>query len=206
MSRNGIIKILIIFPVLLIITKNISHPYTGEAGPPLLKMSSGANTMAIGGGGIAYINEPNYMNSNPAGGDEKPILKLSIMHQEWIYDVNYESLWISRGFKNKYFFGLGATYLYLPFIHYDYYGNPGNEYKIMQILGIINSGVSLQSIPLSFGLNLKAFYNYIPKNLYPDQNYLLIASDLGTILKLNFLKFFIGEEPSLVLGFGIKNI
>ncbi len=200
------IKVLIIFLLLFFISKNISHSYTGEAGPPLLRMSTGATTLAVGGGGIAFINEPNYMNSNPAGGDEKPIFKLSIVHQEWIYDVNYESIYLSRGFKNRYFLGLGITYLYLPFIYYDYYGNKGQKYRISQILGIINGGLLLKKVPVTLGINLKTFYNYIPENLYPDQNYFLFAMDFGAISKLNILKFFVGEEPSFTFGFGIKNI
>jgi len=169
-------------------------------------MPTGAITLPVGGGGIAFINEPNYMNSNPAGGDEKPIFKLSIFHQEWIYDVNYESIYLSRGFKNKYYLGLGITYLYLPFIHYEYYGNKGQKYRISQILGIVNGGLSSKKMPVTLGINPKTLYNYIPENLYPDQNYFLFATDFGAISKLNILKFFVGEELSFTLGFGIKNI
>jgi len=181
--------------------------YTGEAGPPMLKLVYGSRALSLGGAFVGLSDDGYYMDSNPAGGNPKNILNLSLLHQEWIVDVNYESVRISRGFSDRFFLGAGFTYLYLPFTYYDYYGQKSEKsYNISQSLGILNAGFKLKKCDISFGGNIKGFYNNVPEDLYADQNYLLFASDIGTIIRTSILKRFIGSEPSLVFGLTLKNI
>jgi len=181
--------------------------YTGETGPPMLKMIYGSRALSLGGAFVGLCDDVYYMDSNPAGGDIKSIYKVSVLHQEWIEDVNYEAIRISRGFNDIFFIGAGITYLYLPFTYYDYYGQKSdNSYIISQGLGILNAGFKLQKYDIYIGSNLKFFYNNVPESLYKDQSYFILASDIGVIKKTNLLKRFIGPEPSLVFGLALRNI
>jgi hypothetical protein len=102
---------------------------------------------------------------------------------------------------------LGFTYLYLPFTHYDIFGESvGNSYNLSQSLGTLNAGYALKKYNISIGTNLKFYYNHIPEELYPGQSYFLFAFDLGMISRTNLLNRFDLSQPSLTYGITIKNI
>ena len=90
--------------------------YTGEVGPPMLSLTYGSRALSLGGAYSGVANDVYYMDSNPAGGDPRKVFKLALIHQEWIADVNYEAIRLSYGINDRFFFGLGFTYLYLPFV------------------------------------------------------------------------------------------
>ncbi len=183
------------------------YSYTGEAGPPMLKMVYGSRALSLGGAFVGLADDMFYIDSNPAGGDVRDIFKVCLLHQEWIADVNYEAIRLARGFKDKFFLGLGFTYLYRPFTYYDYYGeSSGKTYNISQSLGLLNFGYSIKKINISVGANLKFFYNHIPEELYPGQSYFLLVSDVGIISRTDILKRFTGDEPGLSFGAALKNI
>ncbi len=183
------------------------YSYTGEAGPPMLKLIYGSRAISLGGAYSGVANDVYYMDSNPAGGDPEKIFKLSLIHQEWIEDVNFEAIRLSRGFGNQFFLGLGFTYLYLPFTYYDSSGyTDGRVFTISQGMGMVNAGYKFRKLNLAVGANVKAFYNYVPEELYEGQSYLLFAADIGIISRTSFLKTYLGPEPSLTLGMTVKNI
>ncbi len=193
--------------IILLITAFALYGYTGEAGPPMLKLIYGSRAVSLGGAYSGVANDVYYMDSNPAGGDTSKVFKVSLIHQEWIEDVNFEAIRLSRGFNDKFFLGLGFTYLYLPFTYYDYYGNTdGKTYTISQCMGMINAGYEFKKLNIAIGSNVKVFYNYVPEALYEGQSYILFAGDIGIISRTSILKTFIGPEPSLTLGMTIKNI
>jgi hypothetical protein len=188
---------------------------TGEAGPPMLKMTYGSRALALGGAFVGVADDVYYMDANPGGGEATPVFKLSLLHQEWIDEVNYEALRIGRGLGKHLYWGLGFTYLYLPFTYYNDYGAPvGNSVNISQALGMLNLGYQCRKIPLSFGTNFKLLYNNVPSEIlqarygsdYENQNYLLYAADFGIFARTNLLKSYIGPEPSLMLGLTLKNL
>lgn len=188
---------------------------TGEAGPPMLKMTYGSRALALGGAFVGVADDVYYIDANPGGGEATPVLKLSLLHQEWIEDVNYEAIRIGRGLGKHLYWGLGFTYLYLPFTYYNDYGaQTGSPVRISQALGTLNLGYQFRKLPLSMGVNLKALYNTVPSSIlqarygsdYEDQNYLLYAGDAGLFLRTNLLKTYIGPEPSLMLGLALKNL
>jgi hypothetical protein len=183
-----------------------AHAYTGESGPPMLKLVYGSRALSLGGAYVGVANDVYYMDSNPAGGDPSRVLKLSIIHQEWIADTNYEAVRVSRGFSNRFFIGLGFTYLYLPFTYYDDYGYASGDYTISQCMGMLNAGYVFDKYNIAVGANLKAFYSYVPEDLYADQSYLLFAGDVGVIARTNLLKTYIGPDPSLSVGVTVKNL
>jgi len=198
----------------LICASSTAFSYTGEAGPPMLKMTVGSRALGLGGAFVGVSDDAYYMDSNPAGGDPRKITSLSILHQEWIQDVNYEALRFSRGFQDRFFGGLGFTYLYLPFTYYDLYGNEGGSASISQALGVLNFGFLMQRVNLAVGSNLKFMYNNVPSSLlearygssYENQNYLIWALDFGAIARTGLLKAYVGPEPSLSMGASLKNI
>ena len=180
---------------------------TGEAGPPMMKLVFGSRALSLGGAVAGLGDDAFYIDSNPAGGDTRKIYKLSVLHQEWIEDVNYEAVRFSTGIGDRFFAGIGFTYLYLPFVHYDYYGaTTGQSHLISQSLGVLNFGYRFSPIDISVGANLKLFYNHVPDELYPGQSYLLFAADLGAVMRTNLLKRYIGPEPSMTFGLCVKNI
>ncbi len=161
----------------------------------------------MGGAFVGLADDLYYMDSNPAGGDVSGNIEVSILHQEWIDDVNYEAIRLARGFMNQVFVGLGFTYLYLPFTHYDIYGESiGNSYTLSQGLGTLNFGYGFKKYNISVGTNLKFYFNHIPEELYPGQSYFLFAFDLGMIARTNLLKRYASTEPSLTFGLALKNI
>jgi Uncharacterised protein family (UPF0164) len=180
--------------------------YTGEAGPPMLKLVYGSRALSLGGAYTGVANDVYYMDSNPAGGDPSRVFKVSFIHQEWIADANYEAVRFSRGFSNRFFVGFGFTYLYLPFTYYDDYGYASGDYTISQCMGTLNAGYVFEKYNIAVGGNLKAFYNSVPQDLYPGQSYLLFAGDVGVIARTNLFKTYIGPEPSLSVGVTVKNL
>jgi len=192
---------------MLLTAVSAAYSYTGEAGPPMLTLNYGSRALSLGGAYSGVANDVYYMDSNPAGGDPRKVFKVSLIHQEWIEDVNYEAVRLSYGINDQFFFGLGFTYLYLPFTYYDYYGySDGNSYTISQGLGMVNVGYKLKNYDFAFGANIKLFFNNVPEALYAGQNYLLFAGDIGVISRTHILKTFIGPEPSLTVGCTLKNI
>jgi hypothetical protein len=188
---------------------------TGEVGPAMLKMTFGSRALAMGGSFVGVADDVYYMDANPGAGEATKVLKLSLLHQEWIEDVNYEAIRISRGLGKRFYWGLGFTYMYLPFTYYDYYGSSvGDSVRISQALGTLNMGYSFRKIRLSTGANLKVLYNRVPTDIlearygtgYTDQNYLVFAGDFGIFGRTDFLKTYIGPEPSFMYGLVLKNI
>jgi hypothetical protein len=108
---------------------------------------------------------------------------------------------------DQFYVGLGFTYLYFPFTHYDIFGESvGNSYNLSQSLGTLNAGYALKKYNISIGTNLKFYYNRIPEDLYPGQSYFIFAFDLGMISRTNLLNRFDLSQPSLTYGITIKNI
>jgi len=180
--------------------------YTATSIPPMLKMDYGSQSLGMGGASVALTDNLYYMDSNPAAGMLLKVYRFSILHQEWIYDTNYESFRFSIGCNNSYF-GVGFNYLYTPFKYYDIYGvESNNTYNISQYLGLINFGYKFNELNMILGANVKYYYYAIPNSLYSNQSYSLILGDIGIILPTNFFKRYKGYLPSLTFGLSIRNI
>lgn len=213
--EKGMPKAILIVIAFILLSASLSLSYTGEAGPPMLKMIYGSRALSLGGAFVGVSDDVYYIDSNPAGGDVKKITQISLLHQEWIEDVNYEALRISSGFFNKFYLGLGLTYLYIPFTYYDEYGyDSGAAAFISQAMATLNFGIKMTKYNLGIGTNFKVLYNNVPSSLlearygnsYEDQNYLVFATDIGIISRTNLMKRYIGPEPSLTFGFVLKNL
>ncbi len=198
-----------IFIVILILYLSPSsslYSYTGSSIPPMLKMDYGSQSLAMGGASVALENNLFYIDSNPAGGTTLKMYRFSLLHQEWIYDTNYESFSASIGF-GKFYIGAGFNYLYTPFQYYDCYGvKSKNTYNISQFLGLLNFGYKIDKWNLVLGTNIKYYGYNVPTSLIDNQSYNLISGDVGAILYTNLLKRYKGYLPSLIFGISIKNI
>lgn len=188
---------------------------TGEAGPAMLKMVYGSRALGLGGAFVGVADDVYYIDANPGAGEASRILKLSLLHQEWLYDANYEAIRVSRGLGKHLYIGAGFTFLYLPFTYYDITGEQvGDSSLISQSLGVLNMGYSFRGGSLSIGANLKMYYSSIPDDLlearygsdYTSQKYLAFASDVGIFTRTNWLKNYIGPEPSFMFGLALKNV
>jgi hypothetical protein len=189
--------------ILLIGTLAAAYSYTGEAGPPMLKLIYGSRAISLGGAYSGVANDVYYMDSNPAGGDPKKVFKVSLIHQEWIEDVNFEGIRLSRGITDQLYVGLGFTYLYLPFTYYDEYGySDGTTYTISQLypgqsyflfaadLGIISRTNILKTFigpepSLTAGLTVKnigysAFMEKLPTEVHLGMSYRVLRNLLIT--------------------------
>ena len=200
------IKKLLLTFVLIFSGFYAAFSYTGEAEPQMLKMIYGTRAMSLGGAYAGLADDIYYADANPAGGDVRNIYKISILHQEWIADVNYEAVRVTRGFLDRFYLGLGFTYLYLPFEHYDIFGENIGNYTLSQSLGLLNFGYAFKKYNLAVGANLKFYYNHVPEKLIEGQSYFIFVTDIGVIAKTNYLKRYTGPDPSLVLGLTLKNL
>jgi hypothetical protein len=174
----------------------------GEAGPALLKMNYGSRLISMGGAFVGLADDPFYMDSNPAGG-QKNTLRVSILHQQWIEDINHENIRFTVGF-DRIFMGLGYTFLHAPFTHYNSFGEASGDYSLTEGFATANVGMILGG--LSLGMNAKLFHYNVPEDLYLDQDDYGLAADFGVLWRTNLLKTFIGPEPSLVVGASLKNV
>ena len=87
----------IIVALLVILNSTLALCAVGEGGPAILKMNYGSRLISLGGAFVGLADDPFYMDSNPAGG-QKDTLRVSVLHQEWIEDVNHENLRFTIGF------------------------------------------------------------------------------------------------------------
>lgn len=212
---KGMRKTIAVMIFLLALSTSAAFSFTGEAGPPMLKMVYGSRALGMGGAFSAVSDDVYYIDSNPAGGNVQKVSQLSLLHQEWIEDTNYEAIRFSRGLWNRFFIGFGFTYLYIPFTYFDECGyDSGASALISQGLGVLNLGYKLSTYDITIGTNLKVLYNNVPSSLlearygsnFEDQNYLLFAGDLGILARTDMLKNYIGPEPSLSFGLVLKNV
>jgi len=202
----GVLKTVSFILMLLLLSFSAAFSYTGEAGPPMFSMIYGSRALSLGGAVAALSDHIFYMDSNPAAGDTSGIYRIALLHQEWIADVNYESMRFTGSARGKYFFGAGFTYLYLPFTYYDILGSDQGTFNLSQSLGIVNAGYRVARLNLSVGGNFKVYYNHVPDNLVSDQSFALFAVDLGVLKNTDIFKTYVGPEDSLSFGFALKNI
>ena len=180
--------------------------YTGSSLPPIFRLDYGARNQAVGGAGVALYNNMFYIDSNPAGGNFYKIYRIAVLHQEWIYDTNYETARLFIGFK-RFYIGGGFNYIYTPFVYYNYFGEKiGGSYTVSQYLGIVNFGYKIRKLNISIGANVKYYYYSVPTGLYKSQNYSAVFGDIGFMLPTNLFKTYIGYMPSMTFGLVIKNI
>ena len=208
-------KSILIVLILIFAGSSMALGDTGEAGPAMLKMVYGSRALGLGGAFVGVADDVYYIDANPGAGEASRILKLSLLHQEWLYDANYEAIRVSRGLGKQFYIGAGFTFLYLPFTYYDITGEQvGDSSLISQSLGVLNMGYSFRGGSLSIGANLKMYYSSIPDDLlearygsdYTSQKYLAFASDVGIFARTNWLKNYIGPEPSFMFGLALKNV
>lgn len=208
-------KSILIVLIFIFAGSGMALGYTGEAGPAMLKMVYGSRALGLGGAFVGVADDVYYIDANPGAGEANRILKLSLLHQEWLYDANYEAIRVSRGLGKHLYLGAGFTFLYLPFTYYNINGEQvGDSSLISQSLGVLNMGYSFRGGFLSLGANLKMYYSSIPDDLlearygsdYTSQNYLALASDVGVFARTNWLKNYFGPEPSFMFGLVLKNV
>ncbi len=202
----GVLKTVFLMVVLTVLNFSAALSYTGEAGPPMFSMIYGSRALSLGGAALALSDHIYYMDSNPAAGDTNGIYRVSLLHQEWIADVNYESMRFAGSVGGKIFFGAGFTYLYFPFTYYDILGSDRGTYNLSQSLGIVNAGYRIARLNLSVGGNFKVYYNHVPGDLVSDQSFVLFAVDLGLLKNTDIFKTYVGPEHSLSFGFVLKNV
>jgi len=208
-------KSILIVLILIFAGSSMALGDTGEAGPAMLKMVYGSRALGLGGAFVGVADDVYYIDANPGAGEASRILKLSLLHQEWLYDANYEAIRVSRGLGKQFYIGAGFTFLYLPFTYYDITGEQvGDSSLISQSLVVLNMGYSFRGGSLSIGANLKMYYSSIPDDLlearygsdYTSQKYLAFASDVGIFARTKWLKNYIGPEPSFMFGLALKNV
>jgi hypothetical protein len=80
------------------------------------------------------------------------------------------------------------------------------DYTISQGLGILNGGYRFRDQRITVGANAKMYYYHVPEDLAPDQDYLLLAYDLGVLKTTDWLKNYVGPEPSMSFGVALRNL
>ena len=89
------------------------HGQAGTAGAQFLKIGIGARPIGMGGAYTALSNDANSMYWNPAGLTRFEGTQLSLMHNRWIQDINYEFIGIAYAEEGVAAFAVGLSFLWM---------------------------------------------------------------------------------------------
>lgn len=85
----------------------------GTSGAAFLKIGVGARPLGLGGAYVAVANDANSIYWNPAGLTNFGGAQLTLMHNKWIEDINYEFLGFAYADSGEAGFAFGLSYLWM---------------------------------------------------------------------------------------------
>ncbi len=187
---------------------NISGDY-GTTFFPFLGMGYGGRENGLSHAFTGVADDIGTLESNPAGTASLSQTELFLSHVKLMGDVNYNTLAYTMRF-NDLAFGVGARVLYMPFVHFDQFGdNVGS--------GIITNSVITANISYNFlrsydffglsaGANVKLYIYGVPDTIAKNQTKVNVAFDMGLLTRFNFLKAYSNPEKNLGIGLAVLNL
>ncbi|MBN1410044.1 MAG: UPF0164 family protein [Spirochaetales bacterium] len=184
-------------------------PNTGLTIFPTLLIPIGGKLEGMGTAYTAMANDSGYIESNPAGSAGLDFDELAILHHAWIADSNIEGIIYASRMGNL-GYGVSGKFLYIPFTHYNAWGDRAASDFISESILTANVSYNLFSSPYFYGLligvNAKLAYRNIPEVIYPGQSTLGVMGDFGILTRFDFLKFFVSRNKNLSIGATLKNL
>lgn len=176
---------------------------------PLLNYGYGGRDLALSGAFTGVADDITTLEINPAGTASLKYTELFFSHNKLMADVNYNTIAYTMRL-NDLGFGLGTRILYIPFTHYDRFGEDvGNgiiSYTVITFNVSYNFFRRYEFFGFSIGGNLKLYIYGVPENIYPSQTSVNIAFDFGLLTRFNFLKAYKSYEKNFSIGLAVKNI
>jgi len=190
------VKSLKIFLFIFMIASNIySEDNTGHK---FILIGSGARAISLGEAYVGIPGDVSSMDYNPAALGFINNQQLSVMHIEYLADMQYE--YLSYAFKLKNITGAGVSFKYLHYPAFEQIDSAGNS--VGQLNGgdwalTLGAGRKINFLKNSYsGLNLK-----IINSSLGDYNAFSIAFDIG-IMKENYLF----QKNRIITGLSFRNL
>ncbi|MBN2657069.1 MAG: UPF0164 family protein [Spirochaetales bacterium] len=192
-------------------------PDSGTNSFLILLVPSGGKHEGMATAYTAIALDSGFIDSNPAASSLLNITELSFLHNNWINDVNIESLIFTTRVGNL---GLGFSgkMMYLPFTGVDDWGDRySNDYSDDFATGYYWETVGTANISynilksfyfdgISFGGSFKAAYRNVPFSIAQNQSAVAIMGDAGIMTRFNFLKPYYSRDKNFSLGVSVKNV
>jgi len=183
----------------------------------ILRIPSGGKYEGMGTAFTAVAIDSSFIESNPAASSLVDNTELSFLHNNWINDVNIESVIFATRIGNI-GMGLAGKMMYLPFTGVDEYGDRySNDYTEDYSLGYYWEAIGTANFSYNFlksfyfdgisvGANFKFGYRNVPYSIATGQSAIALMGDFGVITRFNFLKPYFSRDKNFSLGFSFKNI
>ncbi len=177
------IKYLILLIIFFILIK-----FNSVYSQKLLLIGRGDRAIGLGEAYVAFPEELNVMNYNPAGLGNLKTSQLSLMHVKWIDDISYEYVSYCRELNKIGVAGINLRYLSYPkFDFIDIEGNKGG--KIGESSFVLTAGIGRKCRILNDnlgGINVKLIQSRLV-----DYSSWSMAMDAGvlTFERVEFLTF-----------------
>ena len=176
---------------------------------PFLTLGYGGRERGLSGAFTAIADDIGTLESNPAGTASLSQTELFFSHTKLMGDVNYNTLAYTMRF-NDLGFGFGARVLYMPFTHFDKWGeNAGSgiiTYSVITFNAAYNFLRSYEFFGLSVGTNIKLYIYAVPEEIAASQTKVNAVFDFGLLTKFNFLKTYKKLEKNFSVGLTVKNL
>ncbi|MDA3811443.1 MAG: UPF0164 family protein [Spirochaetaceae bacterium] len=191
-------------------------PNAGTNSFLILLIPSGGKHEGMATAYTAIAIDSGFIDSNPAASSLINNTELAFLHNNWINDVNLESIILATRIGNI-GMGVAAKMMYLPFTGVDEYGDRySNDYTSDFATGYYWETVGTANFSYNFlknfyfdgisvGANLKVAYRNIPFSIATGQSALALMGDLGVMTRFNFLKPYFSRDKNFALGVSVKN-
>jgi len=192
-------------------------PNSGTNSFLILLIPSGGKHEGMATAYTAIAIDSGFIDSNPAASSLIDNTELSFLHNNWINDVNVESVIYATRIGNM-GMGISGKMMYLPFTGVDDWGDRySNDYTsdfatgyYWETVGTVNFSYNFLKNyyfeGVSIGGNLKVAYRNIPLAIAPDQSAAALMGDFGIMTRFNFLKMYFSRDKNFSLGVSLKNV
>jgi hypothetical protein len=176
---------------------------------PFLTLGYGGRERGLSNAFTGVADDITTLEVNPAGTASLEFTELFFSHNKIIGDVNYNTLAYSMRF-NDLGFGVGARVLYMPFTHFDQWGENAGSGIITNSVFTLNCSYNIlrsyKFFGLSVGANVKLYVYGVPEEIASDQTRVNAVFDVGLLTRFNFLKAYNKIEKNFSVGLAARNM
>jgi len=176
---------------------------------PFLLQDYGGRSRGLSGAFTSVADDIGTIEKNPAGTASLKNTELFVSHTKLMGDVNYNTLAYSMRF-NDLAFGFSTRLLYMPFTHFNTWGENAGSGIITNTVITLNFSYNLlrtyDFFGLSLGGNAKLYIYGVPEVIAPEQSRVNVVFDIGLLTRFNFLKGYKTTEKNFSVGLSVKNL
>ena len=191
-------------------------PNAGTNSFLILLIPSGGKYEGMASAYTAIAMDSGFIVSNPAASSLIDNTEVAFLHNNWINDVNLESIVFATRIGNI-GLGFGAKMMFLPFTGVDDWGDRySNNYTAEYASGYYWETVGTANFSYNFlksyyfdgisvGANFKFAYRNVPYSIAVGQSAAALMGDLGVMTRFNFLKMYFSRDKNFSIGMAVKN-